>query len=69
MANPYERRRLMERRRWWHCRGPFFHRWGYNESPFFPMRGCLRDGCDYVTFDYSEKRIKERVERMSRKEP
>jgi len=55
----------VKRARWWHCRGPFFHRWGYNAAPFLPLRGCLRDGCAFVAFDYSEKRIRDRMEKWS----
>ena len=52
----------MQRARFWHCRGPFFHHWGYNGAWFAPMRGCLREGCSRVEWDYSYKRMKARLD-------
>lgn len=55
----------MNRKHWWHCRGPFLHEWGYNDAFFVPMRGCLRDGCDRTEWDYDLRRMKEREERSN----
>jgi hypothetical protein len=60
--------RPLKRKRFWHCRGPFFHQWGYNAAPMFPLRGCLRDGCDFLQPDFDYKRIKRRAERWGKEE-